>query len=212
MAFMRDRDDGINESAPSSSSPSHVEIPVPDQLRHFSRSPHPYHRKSSRLLEPGEFRPAENGVLYNQMPIWMRTPPRTSSDSGTEADDESTGLLKGLPAPPLRPRKGLRPTVGRVPEEESTLRLANTLPWSLFVRSPSRTSIGSSGEESYRDSALRRQATDRKRRNEVLRRLIETGLLFSVAVVVSLQENVRLLALSWHRGMISDMRAVREGS
>lgn len=46
--------------------------------RPFSRSPHPYTRTT-----------------------------KTPSDSGTEADDESTGVLKGLPAPPARPRKGL---------------------------------------------------------------------------------------------------------
>lgn len=54
--------------------------------RPFSRSPHPYTRTRTRTSKP---------------------PSKTPSDSGTEADDESTGLLKGLPAPPARPRKGL---------------------------------------------------------------------------------------------------------
>lgn len=49
--------------------------------RVLSRSPHPYTR--------------------------VPKPSKTPSDSGTEADDESTGVLKGLPAPPARPRKGL---------------------------------------------------------------------------------------------------------
>ncbi|KAL1964615.1 hypothetical protein VTN77DRAFT_6789 [Rasamsonia byssochlamydoides] len=209
MAFTRDQDDGINETAPSpspsSSTSLHHETPIPDQWRPFSRSPHPYHRKSSRLLEqPGELPSAENGNTSGQMPIWMMTPPRTSSDSGTEADDESTGFLRGLPAPPVRPRKGLRTTAGTTPPDDPALWLANNLPWSLFVRSPSRSSRGSSGEESYRNSsALRREVTVRKRRNEVLRRLVETALLVFTGVVVFLREDVRLLALSWHRELLA---------
>lgn len=208
MAFTRDQDDGINETAPpsSSSSPFPREIPVPDddRLRRFSRSPHPYHRKGSRLLEqPGEFPPAVNGNIYGQTPIWM-TAPRTSSDSGTEADDESTGFLKGLPAPPVRPRKGLRTSaVGATTSEDPASWLVDSLPWSLFVRSPSRSSRGSSGEESHRGSVLRREATARKRCKEVLRRLGETALLVFTGAVVFLRDDVRLLALSWHRGTIS---------
>lgn len=51
--------------------------------RPFSRSPHPYTRTPKSRTS------------------------KTPSDSGTEADDESTGVLKGLPAPPARPRKGV---------------------------------------------------------------------------------------------------------
>ena len=39
-----------------------------------------------------------------------------SSESGAEADNERGRCLKGLPVPPLRPRKGLRET----PFEDST--------------------------------------------------------------------------------------------
>ncbi|KAI1432651.1 hypothetical protein GGR50DRAFT_580759 [Xylaria sp. CBS 124048] len=64
----------------------------PDNLRLLSRSPHPYHRQISGILEPSTI----------DRPI-RRSPPPT--DSGTEADDEH--FLKGLPAP-RRLHKGIR--------------------------------------------------------------------------------------------------------
>ncbi|KAI1422983.1 hypothetical protein F5Y12DRAFT_798841 [Xylaria sp. FL1777] len=63
-----------------------------DDLRPLSRSPHPYHRRTSELLEP-----------CSRYAVGRRSPPPT--DSGTEADDEH--FLKGLPAP-RRLHKGLR--------------------------------------------------------------------------------------------------------
>ncbi|TGJ83928.1 hypothetical protein E0Z10_g4856 [Xylaria hypoxylon] len=68
-----------------------LDHPDYDDLRPLSRSPHPYHRHTSELLEPS----SSYGV--------RRSPPPT--DSGTEADDEH--FLKGLPAP-RRLHKGLR--------------------------------------------------------------------------------------------------------
>ncbi|KAI1328762.1 hypothetical protein F5Y16DRAFT_367850 [Xylariaceae sp. FL0255] len=62
-----------------------------DSVRLLSRSPHPYHRQRSDLLEP-----------TSRYLLRERTP---TSDSGTEADDEH--FLKGLPAP-RRLHKGLR--------------------------------------------------------------------------------------------------------
>ncbi|GAP89071.1 putative phosphatidate cytidylyltransferase [Rosellinia necatrix] len=63
-----------------------------DNLRLLSRSPHPYHHRTSELLNPSS--------SY----VVGRTPP-PPTDSGTEADDEH--FLKGLPAPG-RLHKGVR--------------------------------------------------------------------------------------------------------
>lgn len=154
-------------------------------LRHLSRSPHPYHRTGSRnpesllVPEPGD-----------------RSWPRTSSDSGTEADDESNGILKGLPAPPLRPRKGLR--AGRPASDEYDW-LPLLPPWTAFARSTS-SSRSSEGEAEV-NAVEAREKLSRKRRAEVLRRLAEIGLSVSVCVVVLLRERTRLLAWDWGNGM-----------
>ncbi|KAI1115778.1 hypothetical protein F5Y14DRAFT_103462 [Nemania sp. NC0429] len=64
-----------------------------DDLRLLSRSPHPYHRQTSELLEPSTS--SSYAIRHSSQP----------TDSGTEADDEH--FLKGLPAP-RRLHKGLR--------------------------------------------------------------------------------------------------------
>jgi hypothetical protein len=78
-----------------------------------SRSPHPYHRLNSELLEPSDritYRASIAGDELDQdsshpFPAFARDSPPTS-ESGTEADDEH--FLKGLPAPKARSHKGLR--------------------------------------------------------------------------------------------------------
>src|SRR3954451_14065609 len=88
------------QATPRSSTPLSPE--AAENLRQFNRSPHPYHR-SQRI---GSHTPSEYGDHLH--PLSYSRSSRTPSDSGTEADDESTGILRGLPAPPLRPHKGLR--------------------------------------------------------------------------------------------------------
>ncbi|KAK4453206.1 phosphatidate cytidylyltransferase [Podospora aff. communis PSN243] len=93
-----------------------------EQLRILTRSPHPYHRQSSELLEPSD-RLVYNGNIGipaavstsldgSQTPAYLLRVPSfakdsgPASESGTEADDEH--FLKGLPAPKQRLHKGLR--------------------------------------------------------------------------------------------------------
>ncbi|PIG90350.1 ATP binding L-PSP endoribonuclease family protein [Aspergillus arachidicola] len=166
---------------------------ISDSLRNSSRSPHPYHRKGTKRSEPhllptdGGGRPTSNS--------W----PKTSSDSGTEADDESTGILKGLPAPPLRQRKGLRSGFNDAADRDSWLPLLQ--PWPSLGRSTSRSSRQSSSEDTGTGRVgLRGKAG--KKRLEVLRRLLETGLLLSVGAVVLSQENTRLLAWAWRKDFL----------
>ncbi|RAH51470.1 putative phosphatidate cytidylyltransferase [Aspergillus brunneoviolaceus CBS 621.78] len=156
-----------------------------DNLRHFSRSPHPYTRPGSSLpVDPGDrAKPSR----------W----PRTSSDSGTEADDESTGLLRGLPAPPLRPRKGLRSSIHGAGEIDQWLPILR--PWPSITRSTSRSSRRSSGEDAEVGPAELREQEYRRKRVAILQRLLETALLLSVGVVVLGQESVRVAAWAWKK-------------
>ncbi|KAE8373634.1 hypothetical protein BDV26DRAFT_61455 [Aspergillus bertholletiae] len=164
---------------------------IPESLRNPSRSPHPYHRKGSKRSEPhldGSDRLTPNS--------W----PKTSSDSGTEADDESTGILKGLPAPPLRQRKGLRSGVSDAADRESWLPLLQ--PWPSLGRSTSRSSRQSSSEDTGTGRVGLRGKVGKKRL-AVLQRLLETGLLLSVGAVVLSQENARLLAWAWRKELLA---------
>lgn len=193
----------------------------------LSRSPHPYYRISSKIINrerddsPARsdyHQASDSGSINDHSNViqrkkqrnsnrngngWLRTSPRASSESGTEADDESTGLLKGLPAPPVRSsRKGLRSIAGR---DDPLLWLQDETPqsWSLFVRSPVRQPKRSSSEESMRSNATYttvRGVVARRKRNEVMRRVTETALLLSVGVVVLLREDARSNASSWHKG------------
>ncbi len=98
--------------------PEHLRPPSPpigpdsadeghDRLRILSRSPHPYHRLNSELLEPSDriTYPTVDTAHGRAYPSFARDSP-FASESGTEADDEH--VLKGLPAPKTRLHKGLR--------------------------------------------------------------------------------------------------------
>ncbi|OKL56546.1 hypothetical protein UA08_08286 [Talaromyces atroroseus] len=192
-------------------------------LRQFSRSPHPYHRIGSKVASRkqqcsparSDCQASDSGSVNGGSAAqprrngWTRTSQRTSSESGTEADDESTAFLKGLPAPPTRSRKGLRSTAGR---DDPVLWLHHETPtsWSLFVRSPLRSSPKrSSSEESIRKSvSIARGVVLRQKRNEVLRRCTETALLLSVGAIVLLREDVRAYAYSWRKELYTSLSLV----
>jgi hypothetical protein len=104
----------------------------PPSARQLSRSPYPYHRQNGRLqqssLDPRQGRMLRTPIDtestfherkpdYNTQFIYSDSRKRrkistSPSESGTEADDERPVLLKGLPAPPFRPRKGWKPAGG----------------------------------------------------------------------------------------------------
>ncbi|KAK3377786.1 hypothetical protein B0H63DRAFT_225762 [Podospora didyma] len=86
-------------------------------VRILSRSPHPYHRRNSELLEPAGRLSSPSPVdgasgeepaigLAPGQPLLFPKDSTPASDSGTDADDEH--FLKGLPAPKTRLHKGLR--------------------------------------------------------------------------------------------------------
>ncbi|KAL4984300.1 hypothetical protein BDW68DRAFT_167308 [Aspergillus falconensis] len=145
---------------------------VADGLRSLSRSPHPHRR---------------NGSVHHHTRI------RTSSDSGTEADDESTSLLKGLPPPPLRSRKGTRP-VG-----DYDFWLPGLQRWRSTSRSSRRSSVG----DHEADILEMKSKIRAKRRVEIIRRAFEAALLLSVGGVVLGQETARSLAWAWRKELVT---------
>jgi hypothetical protein len=176
---------------------SHPELrlSVLQEVPRLSRSPHPYRRKSLKLLD-SDYAPSET----ENTPSRFRTP-QSSSDSGTEADDESTGFLRKLPAPPARPRKGLRTGAGFAGTENIALWLGRRPPWLPFVKAASRSaSRRSSSQESLVSTVRTREVRNQRRRIEILRRLCESALLGSVGAFVLLRQDVRHLALSWNIG------------
>lgn len=120
----------------------HASTTASGSVRVASRSPHPYHRRSS-VLEGGSSRiKPDLAARSREEPLSAaaagarkgKTSTRGEEDvqevgrrdsetpavvgrgspneSGTEADDESISYIKALPAPPLRLHKGLKTTMG----------------------------------------------------------------------------------------------------
>lgn len=181
------------EAIPRSSTPASNSDAIIEDLRQFTRSPHPYHRTNGRL---GLRTPSEHGDRLQPLSAYPKSS-RTPSDSGTEADDESTGILRGLPAPPVRPRKGLRSGVNGTLDTDSWL--PTLQPWPSFVSRASRRS----SEEESEDRFAEGKHIRRQRRIEILRRLVETALLLSVGAVVLVQDDARSIAWAWRKGRIT---------
>ena len=160
-------------------------IPSTEQERRVSRSPHPYHRRGTSLLKTEVESDKQRKINGENAESLIAT---TSSESGTEADDERGRLLKGLPAPPMRPHKGLRhapfedPTpqpspVGTPPAIENDEK--QLLPQSKDDKETLRFR-----EEGAETHTIREKYTKRKR-SELARRFTETTLFITVGLVVS---------------------------
>lgn len=123
----------------------------------------------------------------------------SSSDSGTEADDESGGLLKGLPAPPVKLRKGLKDASGTpspllTPSylDDDSRRLA--LAWQTRRRKSLQSPVCTDEETlQIRDKFTKR------RRAELLRRVTETILLGFVGGIACGSEFKSILEV-WSKG------------
>lgn len=109
----------------------------------------------------------------------------TPSDSATEADDESGSLLKGLPAPPARLRKGLKngatlgtPSPLLTPSYLDDEKRREALE-AQFKRRSSLQSHTSTDEETLRT----REKFVNRRRAELIRRTTETTLFLSVGCI-----------------------------
>jgi hypothetical protein len=193
--------------------------PGPAQ-RQLSRSPHPYRRRkagpSRRNEQPdiggdhGDFTvptpspyPSDRGSgdeaarsRYDQL---LRRAFRSPSDSGTEADDESYTILKGLPAPPVKLRKGLRDTRGEGIERSLTppyLKEDGIRDLSDRKEGPGADRFDLAGDEA-KQAAERAQ---RMRRSEFIRRGLEFGLVAFIGGLLLRGGNAVQAFKSWHRG------------
>lgn len=194
---------------------SHAQSLRDDALRRLSRSPHPYFRQKFELTHGTE------GLLPTTPPTQPQLPSQrpegedeqngsrpqsrgyresTNSDSGTEADDEH--FLKGLPAPKLRPHKGLRGVEGSLSSSPSPLLSPAILDEDAAkVRSYLRRAsaiILDEGEVRKAAEKLRH-----KRRLEILRRATEGAILLLVGSILCFDLDVRRLLRLWRRGMFS---------
>ncbi|KAK4138716.1 hypothetical protein BT67DRAFT_370272 [Trichocladium antarcticum] len=140
-----------------------------------SRSPHPYRRHNSELLDPSnQFAIHAIHAIADPFPSFAKDSPG-ASESGTEADDEH--FLKGLPAPRGRPHKGLRGK-NEALSGASTPHLSPAVP-----------------EEEGRQAQLRhekrRAAESSRRRREIVRRAVEVLLLVCQGAMVGANADVQ---------------------
>lgn len=196
-----------------------------NRLRNPSRSPHPYHRRGPNLSDSSDSaqdRGQDGGIkgastctagdldtygedqtASERVPRHPQAPsPKNSSDSGTDADDESGGFLKILPAPSTRVRKGLR---GIGPDESvSPLPTPSTLDVDLrkLLVQDSRNAVGKPRpqDETVGETKRARDKNTRKKIAEILRRISETGLLGCVGYTVYCGEGVAPALKKWRSG------------
>ncbi|MCJ1377277.1 hypothetical protein MMC17_000369 [Xylographa soralifera] len=178
-----------------------------DHRQRFSRSPHPYCRNSAQVpLSKATSSDNRLGRGHENVPLYgqalsnsqesdyfdtddrKRRKPHTSpSESGTEADDERRSFLKGLPAPPSRPRKGLR---GNKSLGAAAISSPYLTPSYLDEYHPTPPKVKLRRRVSTRDQAVANEEArqilekyTKRRRAELVRRALESLLLAGVGYV-----------------------------
>lgn len=181
-----------------------------DYLRQFTRSPHPYLRHGPEVTEARhdgnhEHHTRGKSVLHaeerpDQQPsstFQASLEVAGSSESGTEADDERPNFVRALPAPTLRPRKGLK---GGERDEDALL-------------TPSQLD-DDEGREYFRrqrevDEKERNEEEDeklfRRRVNEFARRSSEVALMGGIVLVVLYGRGVWAMARQWKVELLSHL-------
>ncbi|MCJ1465995.1 hypothetical protein MMC07_004614 [Pseudocyphellaria aurata] len=200
-------------------------IAPPKGLR-LSRSPHPYHRRASPGRHHGQIGSSQNpsdlktsqrtqhltasplqetvykGENYGDTDSRARRKSSTSvSDSATEADDESGGVLRRLPAPPLKLRKGIKDYRGSgiwSPLLTPTYLDENEQKFSTGRRHDTLQSSPVADEERSRIQVK----FNRRRRAEFLRRISETILLGSVGIIACGRQ-FELLYRTWWKELLA---------
>jgi hypothetical protein len=190
------------------------------RLRVPSRSPHPYSRRKPdetlRLeLEHHQERdedslptPTQAGEIVKIEGITRKRSTKqvslTPSESGTEADDEGYGFIKALPAPPLKPRKGLRDgrpsgLDGDVTPLLTPTKLDEDAQRFSFDRPASKKTENDRSSTDEETRAARAKFVKR-RRAELHRRISEVALLGFLGLLILWNESIRASLHSWHRG------------
>ncbi|KAF2134128.1 hypothetical protein P153DRAFT_372595 [Dothidotthia symphoricarpi CBS 119687] len=196
--------------------------PEVEVLEQFRRSPHPYlrHRDDIRSTQPTSARTSRNASR-------IRTPLRASecaldsdedgrkrrkrasqspSESGTEADDEGYGLVKALPAPPLRPRKGLRDQHGSGNDGAASPLLTPSQVddegrayAKVYFEEKREGSVRGETSPTDEEAKAARQKYLKRRRNELVRRTSETVLLAGISILAVRGCGCWDKLLEWHR-------------
>lgn len=164
---------------------------------YLSRFPSPYHRRRSGIIQPLTPivpQPNEQDTERDGSDTRCQSLSRRSSrnigspsESGTEADDEAYGLIiKALPAPPFKARKGVkRRNTGGI--EEPSPPLTPTRLTDEILRL-SDVGIHETGHKEFvpdsPDAVPTRSKGVRRRRAEILRRVLEGILLASPGLLV----------------------------
>ncbi|KAI9794871.1 MAG: hypothetical protein M1816_003000 [Peltula sp. TS41687] len=184
-----------------------------NQARRLSRSPHSFNQRKSRPYDEGDgpyfanpstecLAPADDALL----PCYSyhvnehhpesdgRARPKdsnTSSASGIEADDESPMLLKRLPPPPLVQRKGLRGTQNVDQDSPAVTPVFLSDVGRSLPEGYRRHQGLLAGQQEHSEEIREKVEKYRKRRRgELLRRLLETGLVGVVGGIVLQREEV----------------------
>ncbi|KAI0883325.1 uncharacterized protein GGS22DRAFT_168420 [Annulohypoxylon maeteangense] len=176
--------------------PEHLDPSEHDTLRLLSRSPHPYHRQNSDLLDPSDLSDPftyKSSTRHNlDAPSALRNTSREitpSSDSGTEADDEH--FLKGLPAP-KRLRKGLRGC------NEALSGTATPIPSPALLEEEGRKLSCSLKKEPHQGKRPNSPADRVRRRKEIIRRSTEFFIIVFLGLMLHTNARVQSILHKWH--------------
>ncbi|KAJ9645334.1 dolichol kinase [Coniosporium tulheliwenetii] len=215
-----------NSREPSPNRSEKASLSEQDALRFFTRSPHPYHRHrvnkstdkptSDELSRHNDTPPAASSPSQSdpEVPVAAqgngksrRNDSATPSESGTEADDEGYGFIKALPAPPIKPRKGLRDIRGaNLDGTPSPLLTPSQLDnqgrnfSQDFLRAIKKSETIALSDDEARAA---RAKYIKRRRAEVVRRLSEIALLGTIGGLILSDETVWRSSARWHRALIA---------
>ncbi|KAI0119132.1 hypothetical protein F4814DRAFT_410689 [Daldinia grandis] len=178
--------------------PEHLDPPPQDALRLLSRSPHPYHRQHSELLEPSDRLTyatlGRDRITPQSVSSGVSREITPSSDSGTEADDEH--FLKGLPAP-RRSRKGLR---GR---NEVLSGTSTPIPSPAVLEEEGRRISYNMKKDELIGKRPQNPADRARRRKEIVRRSAELLLIGFLGIVVCTNTYVQPILRRWNRELFA---------
>ena len=193
----------------------------PHQVPRLSRSPHPYSKQQRDVLQDSgsasaylrnalagstmtdsslNFEKNEHAydTYFDADHRKRRKASSSPSDSGTEADDErGRSSLLGLPAPPIRPRKGLKGLNG-LGTESPLLTPSYLDAEARRLESKSQPKRrGSLQSQTYTDeeTVILRQKFNQKRQAELIRRITETVLVGAIGFVACSSDIEWLLRL-----------------
>ncbi|KAL9101131.1 MAG: hypothetical protein Q9163_003575 [Psora crenata] len=124
----------------------------------------------------------DESTYFNAGHRTRRKPHESSGDSGTEADDEKGAFLLELPAPPARPRKGLKESSGAT----SPLLTPSYLDddhRKAMAEAWTRAPTSFHGHSSDREAVKLREKFVKRRRAELMRRTTEIILALAVCYI-----------------------------